>query len=99
MSLEAKSKKELVDMVEALSAKLKELKGVEKVATSTAETLKDKGVGMYRDSDGVFHLVELKFDAEVGAAQISGTENLGKDTILAAHKMKSYAVLEIITKL
>jgi hypothetical protein len=71
-----KTKKELVDIIEQLQAKLVEMRGVEAKADSLESNLPGKGFSIIQDLEGKFQLVKIAFDFDTKAATIVGTEEI-----------------------
>jgi hypothetical protein len=99
MSLEQRSKKELVEIIHELKEKLKEVKGVEAQATATVEELKQYGVGLYKNNKGQYFLVKLRYDQVTKAAVVEALVDLhSTDPAIATFKLKEYAVETIMRK-
>lgn len=91
MALEQRSKKELVEIIHQLQDKLKEMKQVEKQVTSEADLLSRKGMGVHKDKNGNYFIVNLVYDLERNAAAIKSVDNLNsKDYAILVYKAKAY---------
>jgi acyl-CoA-binding protein len=99
MSLEQRSKKELVELIHQLQDKLKELANVEKQATAQLSELKSPGIGLIKDKDGYYSLVKLKYDSETKAAAVESIDKLdSRDEAIVVYKLKQYTVENIMRK-
>lgn len=99
MSLEQRSKKELVELIHQLQDKLKELATVEKQATAKLEELKSPAIGLSKDKNGFYSLVKIKYDAEKNAAAIESIDKLdSRDEAIVVYKLKQYTVETIMRK-
>lgn len=91
-----RTKKELLEVVQELSAKLKEMKGTEKQLNISAAELSSPALGLHKDASGKYHIVELKYDFESKAAVITGTEALDStDPSIASFKLKKRIILDV----
>lgn len=68
--LEKRSKKELLDIIDQLRDKIKELEGVEVVQDALASKMNGLGLSVVQNADGKFQLVEIAFDFNSKAAKI-----------------------------
>jgi hypothetical protein len=99
MALDQRSKKELVELIHQLQDKLKEMKPVESAITAKLEELNAPGVGLFKDAEGFYHLVKLKFDVEKNAAGIEKLDRIdSKDEAIVMYKLNQYAVETIMRK-
>jgi hypothetical protein len=80
MSLEQRSKKELVEIIQQMKDKVKELSQVEKQQAAQLDDLNAPAIGLHKDEQGRYHLVHIKFDVEKNAAGIERLENLNNTT-------------------
>jgi len=96
---DARTKKELEEVIKELSAELKKYKNVEKQLKADATELPFPAVGLHKDSKGGFHIVEVKFDPESKAAAVSGIVNLhSTDPSIASYKLKEYVIEGVFRK-
>lgn len=99
MSLEQRSKKELVELIHQLQDKLKEMKPVESAITAKLEELSAPAIGLHKDSDGFYHLVKIKYDVEKNAAGIEKVEKLdSRDEAIVTYKLNQYTNETIMRK-
>lgn len=73
--LEKKSKKELLDIIDQLRAKLGEMQGVEAKQESLESKLPGTGFSVVQ-AGGKFQLVEIKFDFGSKAARVESVEEI-----------------------
>lgn len=99
MSLEQRSKKELVELIHQLQDKVKELAKVEKQATAQLSELEHNAIGLTKDKDGYYHMVKIKYDVDKSAAMIDNVERIdSRDQAIVLYKLKQYAVETIMRK-
>lgn len=103
MSLETNyTKKELAEKIRELTEKLKEVQNIEKqVIAEKSQIIENSSpaVGMIKNKEtGIYTIVYIAFDAESGAALISGKEELGKDEQIASYNLNKYAIEKIFRK-
>lgn len=99
MSLEQRSKKELVELIHQLQDKVKELAQVEKVITSELSQLENPAVGLTKDKDGYYHMVHIKYDVDKMSALIDNVERIdSRDQAIVLYKLKQFAVEKILRK-
>lgn len=98
MSLEQRSKKELVELIHQLQQKLKEMKPVEKQLTAQLEELNSPAIGLHKDDKGVYSLVKLKFDVEKNAAGLEKIERIGTDPAIALFNLNKFVAETIMRK-
>lgn len=99
MSLEQKSKKELVEIINTLTEKLKEVKQVEDKVLKVEAELKQPALGLHVDEKGHFSLVKIKYDAKSKASTVESIESLqSSDQAIALYKAKQYLVETILKK-
>lgn len=93
------TKDQLKEINRELKEKIKELKGVEKQITATAEDLKLLSIGVDKDIDGKFLLVYIKYDVSKNAAIIDKVEKLDTfDFAIASFKARELLVEKILRK-
>jgi hypothetical protein len=84
MSLESKSKKELVEIISELKNKVKELKPVEASISAKLDDLEFPAVGLHKNENGEYQVVKIKYDLEKNAAAIEAlSDEKNKDVALA----------------
>jgi hypothetical protein len=99
MSLEQRSKKELVELIHQLQAKVKELSHVETSITASLPELISPAIGLSKDKDGYYHMVKIKYDVDKNAALIENVEKIdSRDQAIVLYKLKQYAVETIMRK-
>lgn len=74
--LEKKSKKELLDIIDQLRSKLGEVREVEAKQDALESNLLGTGFSVIRDRDGIFKLIEIRFDFDSKAATITNVREL-----------------------
>lgn len=96
--LEKKSKKELLDIIDQLRAKLGEMQGVEAKHEALEQSLPGTGFSIVQAS-GKFQLVEIKFDFESKAARIDRVEEIYPSNYdFALFQAKKYLIETIMNK-
>lgn len=99
MSLEQRPKKELVEIIQELKEKLKEMKPVEKQLTAQLDELHQPAIGLHKDESGKYHLVHIKYDLEKNAAGIEKIEDLNThDMALALFNTNKVVAEKIMRK-
>lgn len=93
------SKKELLEIIEQLETKLKEVHHVEKQITAEAKDLTKNAVGLTKDKEGFYSIVKIKFDDEKNAAVIEKLERVdSRDEAIVAYKLNQFVQESIIRK-
>lgn len=91
--------KEKDELIKELKAKLKEMKTVEKELAVTAAELSSQSLGIHKDANGKYHLVEIKYDIEKNLAAIDKLEPLNThDYAIALYQAKKFLVEKILEK-
>jgi hypothetical protein len=99
VSLEQRSKKELVELIHQLQDKVKELAKVEKQATAQLAELEHNAIGLTKDKDGYYYMVKIKYDVDKSAAMVDNVERIdSRDQAIVLYKLKQYAVETIMRK-
>jgi hypothetical protein len=94
-----KTKKELVDIIEQLQAKLVEMQGVEAKVDSLESNLPGKGFSIIQDLAGKFQLVKIEFDFDTKAAKVVGaTEMHPSNYEFALYEAKKHLVEVVMNK-
>jgi hypothetical protein len=100
MEYERYTKKELAELIRQLKEKLTEVKGVEKQLNASHADLTSPAIGLHKDKDGKFFLVELKFEVESKAGTVSNLIALDStDPSIASFKLKQYVIENIFRKI
>lgn len=97
--LEKKSKKELLNIIDQLRAKLGEMQVVEAKQDALEQSLNGVGFSVVQDRDGVFNIVQLSFDFDSGAAKLSKVvpvETRGYE--YALYEAKKFLIERIMNK-
>lgn len=85
------------ELIKELKAKLKEMKQLEKAVETTAAELSVPALGVHKDSDGKFYLIDVRYDLEQNVAAISKKIDLNsRDYAIALNKAKEYLVFQIL---
>jgi hypothetical protein len=93
-------KKELVDIIHELKAKVKEIEGIEKSQLANISELKELALGAVKLADGTYGIVKIAYDVDKNSAQIAGVEKLGtKDPDILGYNMTKQVVEKIVRKL
>lgn len=96
--LEKKSKKELLDIIDQLRAKLGEMQGVEAKQESLETSLPGTGLSIVQ-SKGKFQLVEIKFDFNSKAARVETVEEIYPSNYeFALFQAKKFLVDKVMNK-
>jgi hypothetical protein len=99
MSLEQRSKKELVELIHQLQDKVKELAKVETQATAQLGDLIHDAIGLVKDKNEHYSLVKIKYDVDKNAAMINTVEKLdSRDQAIVLYKLKQFTVETIMRK-
>lgn len=99
MSLEQRTKKELVDLIHQLQDKVKEMKPVEKQLTAQLDELKAPAIGLHKDEKGVYHLIFIKYDIDKKAAAIENVTSLeSTDPAIGLYNLNKYVSETIVRK-
>jgi hypothetical protein len=88
--------KEKDDMIKALKDKVKELEQFVKSRT-VEKDLTEVGFSIVREN-GIFYLIELKFDIASGNAKMVNKIEMSKDYAIALFKGKKFLVENIMLK-
>jgi len=97
--LESKTKKQLIEIIQTLSEKLKEVQSLEKQLVPKEEDLKGLALSIYEDSSGKFHKVMLKYDLVNGGCKIDKVTSLSTgDYQVAMYQAKKELVESIMNK-
>lgn len=99
MSLEQRSKKELVELIHQLQDKVKELAKAEKQVSSELAELKHDAIGLTKDDEGYYHMVKIKYDVDKSSAIVDTIDKIdSRDQAIVLYKLKQYAVETIMRK-
>lgn len=98
MSLVDRTKKELVQIIHDLTAKLAEMKPVESALVSQLSELHSPAIGLSKTDEGNFIVVKIKYDIEKNAAAIEKLEQLQSKDIAIAHFNLNKYVAETIVR-
>jgi hypothetical protein len=97
--LEKKSKKELIDIVDQLMAKLSQMQNVEAKQNALEQTLDGTAVSIVVDRDDKFQLVELEFDFDSKAGRIKSVEQVYPSNYeFALFQAKKFLVDKVMNK-
>lgn len=93
-------KKELVEIIHELKAKVKELERIEQSQLANVSELKELAIGGHKDADGKFSIVKIAYDLEKNSAQIANIEKLDtKDPDILGYNMNKQVTEKIVRKL
>jgi hypothetical protein len=97
--LEKKSKKELVDIILQLKAKLGEMQGVEAKQEALEQSLPGIGFSVIQDRDDRFKLLEIAFDFDSKAATINKVEEVTTNGYeYALYEAKKFLIERVMNK-
>ncbi len=98
-NLESKTKKELVEIIDQLSNKLKEMTSTEEKIVSLEEDLPGVGFSIVRgfSKERAFSLVKLSYNCLTKAAKVTEVKELDtNDFAVALYKAKEYLVNHVL---
>lgn len=100
MSLESKTKKELVEIIRQMKSKLLDLQELEKEKETELDSLKGLALSVAFDENKGYYLVELNYSLDKNKAVIKKSENkeFTKDLGLTIFKAKKFLVEKIINE-
>ncbi len=96
--LESKNKKELVAIIQQMSEKLKELKPAEAKLESLESDLPGTAFSVFQKNDRTFHIAEVGYNSETGAAKVLNIKDLDTKTYETAMYLTKKYLVETIMK-